>query len=170
MFNFFLNGRKYVLHIGNNKSASAEQELILTYSSDQIEFAQRLEALLNGVRQKRPERKKLESTPATPSLGGSYDLSDNKDEAKHDNPHRQCFLDFISCLWSYFDFDKDGNGCKVWGVSRCDIVEGEDSIFVQKEFSKHVAQFISLGHSNIALSCDRQIQQSLIKEKGISFS
>ena len=84
---------------------------------------------------------------------------------KQDNLHRHCFLDFISCLWSYFDFDKDGNGCKFWGIPRGDVVEGEDSIFVQKEFSKHVVQFISLGHLIIALSSDPQIQQLLIKKK-----
>ena len=143
------------------------QDRILTYSEENEENARKFGDILTGIQQKRRIRKKsiaappikkdpVESPPTTASTA----------DEKLDNPNRQSFLNYINCVWNHFDFDKDGMGCKVWGVAGGDTVDGEDSLYVQKEFSRYVALFISFGHSAISSSNDEPVIQSLIIKKG----
>ena len=117
---------------------------------------------MTGIQQKRRVRKKPRDAP--PIKSDPVESPPTTESA--DNPNRQSFLNYINCIWSHFDFDKDGMGCKVWGVAGGDTVDGEDSLYVQKEFSRHVALFTSFGHTAISSSNDEPVIQSLIVEKG----
>ena len=117
---------------------------------------------MTGIQQKRRVRKKPIDAPSIKS--DPVESPPTTESA--DNPNRQSFLNYINCIWSHFDFDKDGMGCKVWGVAGGDTVDGEDSLYVQKEFSRHVALFTSFGHTAISSSNDEPVIQSLIVEKG----
>ena len=117
---------------------------------------------MTGIQQKRRVRKKPIDAP--PIKSDPVESPPTTESA--DNPNRQSFLNYINCVWSHFDFDKDGMGCKVWGVAGGDTVDGEDSLYVQKEFSRHVALFTSFGHTAISSSNDEPVIQSLIVEKG----
>ena len=131
------------------------QDRILTYSE---ENACKFGNILTAIRQKRRVQRSqsIAAPPIKSNPVESPRTTASAADEKLDNPTKQSFLNYINCVWSHFDFDNDGFGCKVWGVAGGDTVDGKDSSYVQKEFSRHIALFTSFGHSAISSSNNRQ--------------